>query len=163
MLPDLDNKPVSEKTAHAYVVTDYSLEHKAVKLYDLRARPNSLPEFTTNLLLSITERADPNKEELWINLKKEKYASFICIQKISTVQFFKINRNLKQISYNKHYSKVKYAYEVDIKQASTFMINMSLFSHLAEVLALNVFTADNEKQIVEFSNEMPHPQFHNRT
>ena len=70
-----------------------------------------------------------------------------------------MHKNLKQVTCDSDYSNVKCACKVDIKQASTFMINVFLFSHKAEKFKLSVYTAD--KQNVEVNNEMPQRYFHN--
>ena len=68
---------------------------------------------------------------------------------------FKVNKTLKQVTYDRDYSKVKFACKIlDIEKESTFMINIFLFSHKAEAFQINVYTADNKKQNVKFNKEI---------
>ena len=132
---------------------DYSLQHKAIKLYDQRSRTNYFTEFEPNLPVSITETADSNKRKLWVTLDQLKKRSLsinsLCSKNMYN-SVFKVNKTLKQINYDKDYSKVKFAYKVfDIKQASTFMINIFFFSHKPKTIKLKVYSADNKKQNVK--------------
>ena len=164
--PDLLYKPECiDKFGHVFVVMDYSLEHNAIKLYDQRLPPiHYFTDFETNLPLSIVEKADPKKGEHWITLDQLKNRRVVIESLRSKNTYkcvFKVHKTLKQISYDRDYSKVKFACKVfDIEQASTFMINIFLFSHIAEELILNVYTADNEKQNVKFNGEVSRPLLH---
>ena len=140
---------------HAFVVMDYNLQHKAIKLYDQRNRTHYFTE--TKLPVSITETADPNKRELWVTLdqlKKRRLSIHSLCSKDMYTSVFKTNKILKQVTYDKDYSKIKFACKVDIEQASTFMINIFLFSHVVEDYILNVYTADNQKRNVKFNEEI---------
>ena len=152
--PSLIKKPESIcKTGHAYVVMDYNLEYKAIKLYNQNMCISYFTDFDTNLPLSITETADPNKGERWITLDQLKNRRVLIESLCSKNMYnsvFKVNKTLKQINYDKDYSKVKFAYKVfDIKQASTFMINIFFFSHKPKTIKLKVYSADNKKQNVK--------------
>ena len=162
--PDVMYKPEISKRGHAYVVMDYNLEHKAIKLYGRRERTNYFTNFETNLPLSITETADPNKMELWITLdqlEKRRLSIHSLYSKNMYSSVFKINKTLKQVTYDRDYSYVSFACKVDIKQASTFMTNIFSFSHEAEDFTLNVCTADDKKQNVKFIDEVPQPILYN--
>ena len=154
--PDLTCEPEDiGKAAHAYVVMDYNLEHKAIKLYNQNMCTNYFLDHEKNLPLLITETADPNKGERWITLDQLKqrklYIYSLCSKNLYN-SVFKVNKTLKQTNYDKDYSKVKFACKVDIKQESTFMINIFSFSHCVESFTLNVYTADNEEQNVKFND-----------
>ena len=162
--PDLLFRLEDIDAGHAYVVMDYNLEHKAIKLYDPRKYPPYFYAFNTKLPLSITERADLKKGELWITLdqlEKRRLSINSLYPKNMHKSVFKVNSNLKQINYDRPLSGVKYACKVDIKQASTFTINIFSYSHRVEKFTLNVFTADKEKQNVEFNGEVPRPHLYN--
>ena len=156
--PDLRFKTEDiDKLGHGYVVMDYNVEHKAIKLYDPLVHTHCFLDYETNLPLSINETADPNKGERWITLdqleKRNLSMNSLC-SKSMYKSVLKINKTLKQITYDRDYSKVKFACKVDIKQASTFMINIYLFSHKAENFTLIVYTADNNKQNVKFNDKV---------
>ena len=160
IMPDLMYKPdIICKAGHAYVEMDYNLDYKAIKLYDQRIHTNHLK---TNLPLSITETADPNKGERWITLdqleKRSLSINSLCSKNMYK-SVFEIRKNLKQVTYFRDYSNVKCACKVNIKQASTFMINVFLFSHEAREIRLSVYTAD--KQNVEINAEIPRPHLNN--
>ena len=163
IMPDLMYEPESiYDSGHAYVVMDYNIDYKAIKLCDQRIRPNLFKNFETNLPFSITETADPNKGERWITLdqleKRELCIESLCSKNLYK-SVFKMHKNLKQVTCDSDYFNVKCACKVDIKQASTFMINVFLFSHKAKKFKLSVYTAD--KQNVEVNKEMPLRYFHN--
>ena len=68
---------------------------------------------------------------------------------------FQVNKTLRPINTNKHYSKIKYAYKVDIKQKSMFLINLFSYIHKVEEFLLSVYTVDNEKQNVKLKDDIP--------
>ena len=155
--PDLiyDQKDIN-KVGHYFVVMDYNLQHKAVKLYN----PNLQKKYfylSNNLPLSIKKTADPNKGELWITLDQLENRwvaiNYLCSKKMYK-SVFKVHKRLNFVYYDKTYSLVKYACMVDIKQASTFLINLSLFTYELKYIEVAVFTANNEKQEVAVSNDL---------
>ena len=158
--PDLEFKPENiEKDGHAYVVIDYNLEHKAIKLYNQLFCQKTFA-LCNNLPVSITETADPKKGELWITLdqleKRCVSINSLC-SKNMYISVFKVSKNFKLTDYDKKNSKVEFAYQVDVKETSTFMINLLSFTNQMEELDFCVFTDDNKEQEIELNNEIPTP------
>ena len=106
---------------------------------------------------SFTEKADPKKGELWITLdqldKREISISSLCSKNMYK-SVFKVNRNLKLIDFDEKYSKAELTYKVDIKEMSTFMINLLSFTNKMEGIGFGVFTDNNNQQKVETKNEI---------
>ena len=157
--PSLNYKPENiEKDAHAYVVMDFNLKHNAIKLYDHSMCINYFTDFETNLPLSITDTADLNKGERWITLdqleKRNLTMNSLCSKNMYK-SIFKVSRNFKLTDYDEKNSKVKFAYQVDVKETSIFMINLLSFTNNIEELDFCVFTDDNKEQEVELNNEIP--------
>ena len=156
--PDLTCEPEDiGKAAHAYVVMDYNLEHKAIKLYNQNMCTNYFLDHEKNLPLLITETADPNKGERWITLyqleKRRLSINSLCSKNLYK-SVFKTNKNFKSTSFNKNYCAVKYSCKIHIKENSTFLINLFLFSHPAAEFRLNIITTDTERQKVETNFEL---------
>ena len=61
----------SFKPRHAYIVIDYCLEIKAIKLYNRNHCTKSFA-LCKNLPLSLIKTADQNKGELWITINQLK-------------------------------------------------------------------------------------------
>ena len=160
--PDLNYKLGDTfEAGHAYAVMDYNLEHKAIKLYN----PNVFTKHCyKNLPLSFTEKADQNKGELWINLDQLKnrivFIDSLCSKNMYK-SIFQVNKIFKPINTDKHYSIVKYACKVDIKQASMFIISLFSYVHKIEDFLLSVCTVDNERQNVELEDEIPRLDLYN--
>ena len=162
--PDVIFKPDSiSKRGHAYVIMDYNLEHKAIKLYDPRFCKKTF-DICNNLPVSFTEKADPKKGELWITLDRlEKRILFIdsmCLKNFYK-SVFKASKNFKSANFNKSYCIGKYSCKVDIKENSTFLINLFLFSHRAADFKFNIYTTDVERKKVKTNYEIPQPFFYN--
>ena len=68
---------------------------------------------------------------------------------------FKVNRNFRLTDHDKIYFKVKSAYKVNVKETTTFMINLLSFTNKMEGIGFDVFTDDNKQQKVELNNEIP--------
>ena len=156
--PDLKYKPENISAAgHEYVVMDYDLQHKAIKLYNQRFCKKTF-DICNNLPVSFIEKADPKKGELWITLdqleKRDITMNYLCSKKMYK-SVFKVNRSFKLTDYYKNCSAVKFAYQVDVKETSTFMINLLSFDKEMVGICFDVFTDDNKQQKVELNNEIP--------
>ena len=152
--PDLIFNPEDiDKTGHCFVVMDYNLEHKAIKLYN----PNFCNYEIKDLCLTTFERADPNKGELWVTLDQleKRFISIFSLHlKNMYKSVFKIYKTLKPAPFAlllKKYSKVKFSCKVDIKEASTFMINLFLFNDKSKRIKFCVFTDDSVRRKVKLS------------
>ena len=162
--PDLkyDPKDINEN-GHAFVVMDYDLEYKAIMLYNPNLGQNYFA-LSKNLPDSITKRADTNKGEVWITLdqleKREISIDSLCSKSMyKTV--FQVNRKLELRSYYENYSIFEFACKVNIKEASIFMINLSVFNLNLKKFKFSVFTDVSEKQKIKVINELPPEYMHN--
>ena len=110
---------------------------------------------------SAAKRADPNKGELWITLdqleKREIYINSLCSESMYK-SVFQVSRKLKLASYTKNNSIVEFACKVNIKEASIFMINLSIFTLNPKEVRFGVFTDDSEKRVVKVKYDLP-PDF----
>ena len=107
--------------------------------------------------VSITETADPNKGELWITLdqleRRQISISSMCSKHLYK-SFFKVSRIFK-LTNGEKYSTTQFTCRVDIKETSTFMINLLSFTKNVVGINFCVFTDDEEVQKVELNNEQP--------
>ena len=151
------NPELFYKNGHTFVVMDYNLEYKAIMLYN----PNLGRKYfslSKNLPDSLTKKADTNKGELWITLDQLEKRR-ISIESLSSKNMYKsvfqVNKKLELKSYIENYFIVEFSCKVNIKEASTFMINVSIFTLNLMSVDFGVFTDDTEKREIKVKYELP--------
>ena len=164
MTPDLIYDPKDfNKNGHAFVVMDYNLKHRAIMLYN----PNLDQKYfavSKNLPDSAAKRADPNKGELWITLdqleQRELSIDSLCSKNMYK-SVFEVNKKLELKDYIDNYSVFEFAFKVNTKEASIFLINLSIFTLKLKQVRFGVFTDDSEKREIEVKHELTSEYMHN--
>ena len=143
-----------KKIGHGYVVVDYNYERNALKLYD--------PLSGTNVCGSkkkkrLTEGSDENTESSWVNiaqLEKREVLINSLYSKDMHKPVFSYKKQIKPSDFDKESKVTIDVCRLSVKEESTFMVNLFLYSHEIEDYDLIVKTADKREKVnLEF--ELP--------
>ena len=151
--PALESDAEEAEAGHNYCVMDYNEEHNAVKLYDAREDP----EFP-NESLPPSLAADASKGEFWTTVDR--------LEK-RCVQLTSLHAKNRYRSCHRHEIKVEQAcleketlttssvFKVQVKEPSTFMVNLFSYSYALDSVNMEVKLADGENSNVETNREWP--------
>ena len=143
-----------KKIGHGYVVVDYNCQRDALKLYD--------PVSGTNVYGSknktrLTEGSDENTESSWVDiaqLENREVSISSLYPKDMHKPVFSYKKQIKPSDFDKESKVTLDVCRLSVKEESTFMVNLFLYSHEIRDYDLIVKTADKRKNVkIEF--ELP--------
>lgn len=153
-----DDKPENvDSEGHAYVVTDYSTEQKAVKLYNPTCILESIVS-KIKLPPSLTTNADPNKGEFWISVDKLEKRELTISSLYSENMYksvFQFKKKIKPSDFDEDNFISLDVCKFELESASTFLINLFSYTHELDWYDFVVRTDDDERAVVELNFELP--------